>query len=395
MLKIYAVRDSRISFSSISDIDNVLLYSADGVSYNNLTQDEVLMLPKGYTLEIMSEDMTGSRFSIVGGVNISGDLLDLFKCNKVSFFARSLFEGCDIIDASLLLMPKEFFKEDCFREMFKNSSVNYIPELPAMVLTDGCYQDMFRNCKIFNDNVILPAEELRESCYRGMFANATISNHPTINALYMQQMSCYEMFDGAYFIENSFVSLSCEHLAKHCYSGMYKNSNISGYVFLPARKMEEGCYQDMFRGCSFLNAAPIVNANDTAKDCFSFMFAFSGVKNVAQLNNIKKVVSGSFSNMYIGCTDLDCKGAIPKARLMDGSCNNMFMNSTLKNYPDIDLPYAEKNCFDNMFSGVVVKDNDMVFSINRTNDLHFNGMFRNVNKKDIGSGFYKFINEWR
>ncbi len=62
-------------------------------------------------------------------------------------------------------------------------------------------------------------------------------------------------------------------LAEYCYAGMFNDcSHIEVAPDLPAKTLEEGCYWSMFGNCSGLTAAPILPAETLVVDCYSHMF---------------------------------------------------------------------------------------------------------------------------
>ncbi len=52
--------------------------------------------------------------------------------------------------------------EDCV-------SLIYAPELPATILAEGCYANMFCGCNSLTETPVLPAEILTDGCYNRMF----------------------------------------------------------------------------------------------------------------------------------------------------------------------------------------------------------------------------------
>lgn len=58
-----------------------------------------------------------------------------------------------------------------FYELFKDCNISVVDSnfLPATVLAENCYTDMFKNCKYLKNAPKLPATTLAKLCYSGMF----------------------------------------------------------------------------------------------------------------------------------------------------------------------------------------------------------------------------------
>ena len=149
-----------------------------------------------------------------------------------------------------------------FRELFKGctgltSAENLI--LPATILSNGCYQNMFSNCSSLTKTPSLPATALTDSCYGYMFEGCT--SLTTIPSNYLPSTD----------------------LATRCYTGMFRDcTSLTVTPALPSTILAVGCYSSMFSNCSSLATAPEVPAPTLIEDSYSNMF-----EDCSSLNHIK------------------------------------------------------------------------------------------------------------
>ena len=124
-------------------------------------------------------------------------------------------------------------------------------ELPATVLTNYCYSEMFGGCSGLTSMPSLPATTLKEECYSYMFRDCTG----------LEKTS----------------ELPATTLADYCYLSMFDGcSSLSSAPALPALTLAEGCYEAMFYGCSSLTKAPDLPAEVLVNECYCLMFVDCG-----------------------------------------------------------------------------------------------------------------------
>ena len=125
-----------------------------------------------------------------------------------------LFRYCTgLIDASKLILPATILKERCYADMFRDCTNLVIsPELPAINFAFRCHADMFHACTNL---------KIGPSC---------IGNDESV----MQSQSCVSMFSQC--------------------------SNLVVAPKLPSRTLSEECYNYMFWECSSLEKAPVLPA---------------------------------------------------------------------------------------------------------------------------------------
>ena len=105
------------------------------------------------------------------------NLDDFFNQDAIKYFTFQLKNGSFDLSGNIMSMLNwsETLKPYCFYMLFadKSNEINSISklELPATILADYCYQNMFRRCNIsIIDDFKLPATTLAPWCYYGMFS---------------------------------------------------------------------------------------------------------------------------------------------------------------------------------------------------------------------------------
>ncbi len=106
-----------------------------------------------------------------------------------------------------------------------------------------------------------------------------------------------------------------------------KLKNKSGAaLLLPATTLSEGCYRDLFAGCTSLTIAPALPATTMAYYCYC--------------------------EMFYGCTGITTAPVLSATTLSEACYTHMFENCTgLINAPDLPAIDMERNCYNSMFTG--------------------------------------------
>ncbi len=112
-----------------------------------------------------------------------------------------------------------------------NKSLVSAPELPAVTLSEYCYQYMFRYCESLATAPDLPATVLTPNCYRGMFYTCTsLTLVPEISAVTVANYSCYDMFSGCKSIQLSKTHTDYYNTPWQLYAESAGSSGLS-YMF--------------------------------------------------------------------------------------------------------------------------------------------------------------------
>ena len=175
-------------------------------------------------------------------VYIAGDISSLFAGGLLTEYAlqgafsrpeaNGAIDYIDIDPDDPLILPWSELKTGCFVRMFFNcTSLTWAPELPATVLAEHCYYNMFRQCKGIKSYLFsLPAMTLTQDCYREIFRGCT--NLEVV-------------------ADNLFPATT---LATSCYQQLFADDiNLTRAPELPAETLVSECYKQMFSGCEKLN----------------------------------------------------------------------------------------------------------------------------------------------
>lgn len=98
---------------------------------------------------------------------------------------------------------------------------------------------------------------------------------------------------------------------KDALGGLFKGASLlvshaMKKILLPATTLKDGCYQDMFNGCTGLTTAPDLPATTLATDCYTGMFkGCTGLTSLPEkLLPAKTLANNCYVNMFYGCTGL-------------------------------------------------------------------------------------------
>ena len=145
--------------------------------------------------------------------------------------------------------------------------------------------------------------------------------------------------------------------------GLFKDASLLAShamkkILLPATTLKDGCYQDMFNGCTGLTTAPDLPATTLATDCYTGMFkGCTGLTSLPEkLLPAKTLANNCYVNMFYGCTGLTSLPAdlLPAKTLALKCYEQMFHSCTgLTTLPANLLPATtlESQCYAYMFTG--------------------------------------------
>ena len=114
----------------------------------------------------------------------------------------------------------------------------------------------------------------------------------------------------------------------------------------------DGCFRNMFSGCTALERAPELPATTLASYCYESMF--SGCTALTQAPNLPAttLAEGGYGGMFFGCTAMQNPPAISAQTLAMSSCMNMFSGCTsLKESPELKAQTLAPYSYAFMFSG--------------------------------------------
>lgn len=132
-----------------------------------------------------------------------------------------------------------------------------------------------------------------------------------------------------------------------------KLKNKSGAaLLLPATTLSEGCYRDLFSGCTSLTIAPALPATTLANDCYFAMF--SGCSNLTEAPTLPAttLATDCYLSMFSDCTSLTLAPELPATTLKTYCYDNMFSGCTsLTTAPILPATTLVDYCYVTMFQG--------------------------------------------
>lgn len=162
------------------------------------------------------------------------------------------------------------------------------------------------------------ATQFADSCqqeFKQLFkdANTTLNfeNNFKLGVKNVGNNACEEMFalNGVKNIPAGFFS-GIESIGTEAFKSMFMNSKISSLpeTLLPETDLAEGCYAEMFKGCTSITSIPagfLPNEN-LAKNCYKSMFEGTKIQTVPEgLLCAKELVDGCYDSMFKNCTLLN------------------------------------------------------------------------------------------
>lgn len=264
-----------------------LEYSRDGLTWQNYTIDEKIVLNAGDKVYWRGDNTTISKKWEPG---VENHFSSTTNYNK--FFSTGGVAGSGNVMSLLDKTCKSttITGEECFAYLFSDRFyMSTSPKLPATVLSEGCYRYMFaENMGGLESIPDLPATTLARECYYGMFAESSVRTRYGNDLLLRYDKDivlpatvlaekCYAyMFAGFEFAFGEKVVLpATQILAKNCYFSMFfASAGLTDDMIpeLPATTLAEGCYQNMFCGCLGITKTPELPATTLVKNCYSSMF---------------------------------------------------------------------------------------------------------------------------
>ncbi len=223
-----------------------------------------------------------------------------------------------------------------FAHFFESTPIVTAPKLPALVLSDHCYEYMFDRCLNLTVAPELPATTLSDCCYKYMFEYCeSLTTAPELPATVLA-ISCYEnMFFGCKSLSIA-PKLPAINLTEQCYLAMFTNcTNLKTASKLPATTMANSCYTYMFEGCTNLLIAPELPATTLAERCYESMFLQCKSLKTTPVLPAKQLKRFCYHQMFEECYNLEKAAPIlfetpnpplymyPCWRYMFSSCNKL------------------------------------------------------------------------
>lgn len=243
-----------------------------------------------------------------------------------------MFHSCDILSSINITIDCNDAAPHSFASMFQNSYTltSSFEILPAMNLTEGCYEGMFALCEALIKAPKLPATQLADNCYASMFAYCTsLIKAPKLPATKLA-ICCYDdMFDGCSSLQE-ISELPATELYDGCYRNMFCDcESIKQPIMLPAKKMTKQCYQAMFKNCTSLQKAPMLSSMELADYCYQAMFYGCSSLTTAPDLPATQLTTYCYEGMFGRCINIT-KAPILLARELVNNCYTDMFNGCTK-----------------------------------------------------------------
>ena len=365
-----------VSFTKVEDItmpevNGSFFYSLDlGETWTSIGNWEDLAgfshtLNNGETLSLKGDlDKTcfGYKIGIPEAATVSGNIMSLVSGDgfadvtdldtKSAFY--ELFRESAVTDASELVLPALTLTNGCYERMFMSCFLlKSAPVLPASTLADSCYSSMFSGCTSLTSAPELPATTLVRRCYQFMFSGCTsLTSAPELPATIMAYGCYYMMFSGCTSLTSA-PELPAISLADSCYKNMFSGcTSLTSAPELPATIMAFGCYSSMFGGCTSLTSGPELPATALADSCYSSMFAGCTSLTSAPELPATTLAAICYDDMFGGCTSLTSAPELPATTLARYCYYQMFSGCTsLTSAPELPATTLASYCYESMFRG--------------------------------------------
>ena len=301
----------------------------------------------GVTLFYSFDKINWTRLWGMGEINVASDCFVYFKGTNTCFF--NLVDDDHTLYSAKFVVSKPFKcsgnimtiidetgetttleRDYAFAYLFAGSPILTAPKLPALTLSNHCYEYMFLGCKYLTIAPELPATTLSEHCYKGMFLECknltTAPNLPATNLSYY----CY---GGMFTLCESLTTapeLPATTLSEYCYSGMFGScKSLKNAPKLPATQLEFFCYNSMFSGCESLTIAPKLPATRMTSDdkgCYCYMFSGCVNLKIAPELPATTLAEECYKGMFKGCSGLKTTPVLPATKLVEGCYVSMFQD---------------------------------------------------------------------
>ena len=162
----------------------------------------------------------------------------------------------------------------------------------------------------------------------------------------------YNMFRGCKSL-TTVTELPATTLAKNCYRYMfYECTNLTTVPELPATTLANYCYDSMFEGCTSLTISPELPATALADYCYRYMFYECTNLTTAPELPATTLADYCYDCMFGGCTSLTISPELPATALADYCYRYMFSGCTsLTSAPELPATTLANYCYDSMFEG--------------------------------------------
>lgn len=186
------------------------------------------------------------------------------------------------------------------------------------------------------------------------YASGTAGNHfVSQTAVFNAYGNVMSLIDASNYMNNTTMTSANTYafatLFLDC-TGLRSAENL----ILPATTLAEGCYSNMFSGCTELTSVPELGATTLAKSCYNAMFgnctSLTGVP--ADYLPVKGLKENCYFGMFRNCTSLTAAPELPATSMAKYCYTSMFEDcDSLATAPSLPGKYLSDSCYYCMFKG--------------------------------------------
>ena len=163
----------------------------------------------------------------------------------------------------------------------------------------------------------------------------------------------YNMFAGCSSLTTAPKELPADTLTTNCYAQMFWNcTSLTKVPKLPATTLATYCYSSMFAGCKSLTTVPELPATTLATNCYYNMFKNCTSIITAPALPANTLANSCYRNMFYNCTSLTTAPELPATTLTYQCYNSMFQGcKSLTQAPVLPANSLVGDCYKYMFAG--------------------------------------------
>ena len=163
----------------------------------------------------------------------------------------------------------------------------------------------------------------------------------------------YNMFAGCSSLTTAPKELPADTLTTNCYAQMFWNcTSLTKVPKLPATTLATYCYSSMFAGCKSLTTVPELPATTLATNCYYNMFKNCTSIITAPALPANTLANSCYRDMFYNCTSLTTAPELPATTLTYQCYNSMFQGcKSLTQAPVLPANSLVRDCYKYMFAG--------------------------------------------
>ena len=310
-LTIYALEDGlQVKFSTTG-----LSYSTNSIDWIELparvytpaiNKSDVIMF-KG---ELPSSPNTSHHFTITKRCKLTGNCMSIYfgdnaantkSLSGYNYAFRDLFEDCTTIEEiSDTFLPAITLSNGCYERMFYGcTNLIKAPKLPASSVPYRGYWQMFEGCEQLANAPELPAKSLGKNCYNYMFCGCkSLLTAPELPSTSTPEGCYHAMFENCVNLITPPSILPSHYMSAHCYEYMFRGCvSLMSAPKILAESLNTYCFESMFEGCISLTSAPDLLADIVYY--YSYRKMFKGCSNLSYIKMLATEISETYLTDWV------------------------------------------------------------------------------------------------